>query len=68
MRARRREAIVLNEPIGKLRGYDYPAPSIEGGQAQPPNHQTPNLLSREDVEKYRESLRDKAPVRRDRDR
>ena len=58
---------MLINPIEKLRGYEYPDPSIEMGQT-PANHQTPEPLSRANVEKLREYLRDKTLEKKDRDR
>ena len=47
---------MLHKAVEKPRGYEYPDPSIQGGQTQPPKQPTPKPLSSEDAEKLRKSL------------
>lgn len=58
---------MLHKAIEKPQGYEYPDPSIEGGQTLPLKDRTPKPLSRENVEKLRESVRDKTAERKERD-
>ncbi|MFI5388061.1 MAG: hypothetical protein ACHQ50_18295 [Fimbriimonadales bacterium] len=59
---------MLHKTIEKPQGYEYPDPSIEGGQTQPPNHRTPKPLSGEDADKLRKSVQGDTPGKKDRDR